>query len=261
MNITDDILMAYVDGELDPGAVAAVEQAMRDDPQVAAAVAAQRALREQLRRAFAPVMDEPVPARLRDAALATRAKDAPNDSATVASLDAARGRQGRRPADTPALAGRPARRARRWPTLAALAASLALGVLVAPWLRPDGPAELIDVGAGGLVAQGALAAALDARLASSTGDAAVDVGFSFRDRDGRYCRTFVVESRALAGLACRGDGGWRVTATGASEPAGGDLRLASSPLPPSVLAEVDARIDGEPLDAAAERAARDAGWR
>jgi hypothetical protein len=40
-----------------------------------------------------------------------------------------------------------------------------------------------------------------------------------------------------------------------------DYRTAASATPPAVLASVDATIAGEALDAAAERAARDRGWK
>ena len=50
-------------------------------------------------------------------------------------------------------------------------------------------------------------------------------------------------------------------ALGEAVPQAGEYRQASSALPPAVLAEIDARLQGEPLDAAAERKARDAGWR
>ncbi len=40
----------------------------------------------------------------------------------------------------------------------------------------------------------------------------------------------------------------------------GELRTAA-PMPMAVLQAVDASIAGEPLDAAAEEKARDAGWR
>ena len=42
--------------------------------------------------------------------------------------------------------------------------------------------------------------------------------------------------------------------------ADGHLRQAASALPASVLAAVDAQAAGDPLNAAQERAARDAGW-
>ncbi|WP_460826233.1 anti-sigma factor family protein, partial [Massilia terrae] len=61
MNISDDVLMAYADGELEAPQRAEVEQAMRADPKVAAAVERHRALRADVFAAFAGVLDEPVP--------------------------------------------------------------------------------------------------------------------------------------------------------------------------------------------------------
>jgi len=39
------------------------------------------------------------------------------------------------------------------------------------------------------------------------------------------------------------------------------MRQAGSTLPPAVLADIDARIDGQALDADGERKARAHGWR
>ncbi len=250
MKVPEETLMAYVDGELDAEGVVAVEQAMREDATVATAVAAQRELRERLQQAFAPVLDEPVPERLLAAAKAGAANETSPAGASVTPLRATR--------DT-----RAPRRSWRWPEWTALAASLAIGVLVAPWLRPQGPPALLEMSGDGLVARAELAQTLDTRLTSEgDGPGPVSVGLSFRARDGNYCRTFVLAPpRSVAGLACREGDGWRVTALGEATPAGGELRLASSPLPPAVLSEVDARLDGDPLDAAGERDAREAGWR
>jgi uncharacterized protein YaiL (DUF2058 family) len=68
MSFSDETLMAYADGELEPAARAEVESAMRGDPEVAARVARHQALRTDVFAAFAPVLDEPVPARLSAAA-------------------------------------------------------------------------------------------------------------------------------------------------------------------------------------------------
>lgn len=259
MKVSEQMLFAYVDGELDAEQATLVEQAMRDDPAVASAVAAQRALREELRQTFAPVLDEPVPEQLLAAANAGMAHaDTPEASDTVVPLNVARDAGRARDGDARAV-----RRGWRWPEWTALAASLAIGVLVAPLLRPEGPPALLEMSGDGLVARAELAQALDTRLTSEgAGQGPVSVGLSFRARDGHYCRTFVLAPpRSVAGLACRADDGWRVTALGEASPAGGQLRLASSPLPPAILAEVDARLDGDPLDAAGERDAREAGWR
>jgi hypothetical protein len=113
---------------------------------------------------------------------------------------------------------------------------------------------------GQIVAQGALARALDGQLAADQG--AIRIGISFKTADGRYCRTFQSAPDRLAGLACRGDGRWIVRTVTASAPtAEAAYRTAGDETPPEVLAAVDQALAGEPLDAKAERAARDHGWR
>jgi hypothetical protein len=85
---------------------------------------------------------------------------------------------------------------------------------------------------------------------------------TFRDAQGRYCRTFQSAADRLAGLACRGDGRWRVTtATAWTAAPGPDYRTAASATPPEVLAAVDRMLEGETLDSSQEKAARDADWR
>ena len=117
-----------------------------------------------------------------------------------------------------------------------------------------------------MLAAGTLARALSEQLASNQpADAAVQIGVSFRSRGGDYCRTFVLrEKSALAGLACRDHGAWRLETLAASESApaaGGEYRAAATALPPAVAGTLDALIAGEPLDADAEAAARDRGWK
>ena len=87
MIFSDETLMAYVDGELDAEARAAVDAAIATDPVVAQRVARQRALRTALRSAFDGVLAEPVPQSLVDAARsAPTSVRAPN----VADLPSAR---------------------------------------------------------------------------------------------------------------------------------------------------------------------------
>lgn len=236
----DEELMAYVDGELDPAGIARVEAAMAGDPAVAAAVANAQALRDRLREAFNPVLDEPVPGHL----LALARGEAAPGGATMHALPV------------------PVRRRWGMPEWSALAAALVLGIAVSQLLlRPD--AEPVRTDGDGLIAAGELARALESRLAAET-DRELQVGLSFRSRDGNYCRSFRLEGeRALSGLGCReGDGDWQVLVlVGSDTGPGGGLRQASSALPPAIVSEVQARMAGEPLDAAEERAARDAGWR
>ena len=230
--IDDDILMAYADGELDEVTRARVERAVAADPALQARLAQQQRLRATLAAFYGPTAEEEVPERFR-AML----------DAKVVDFAAAR-----------------ARRARPlWQSFAALAATLVLGLalgrtLLAPAAGPVG------VENGQMIAQGALASALDTQLASAQApDAATRIGTSFAATDGRLCRTF--DSAALAGLACRGEAGWQlIMAAPGSAPAQGGYRQAGS-ANPLVAEAAQGLMAGEPFDATAERRARDSGWR
>ena len=123
-------------------------------------------------------------------------------------------------------------------------------------LPQTGPIATED---GRLYARGALAQTLDQGLAADAGP--IQVGLSFRNRAGAYCRTFQSAPDRLAGVACREPQGWAAATLAAWTPtAGPAYRTAAAVLPPAVLTSVDALIAGEPLDAAGERAARAEGW-
>ncbi|MGK6319135.1 anti-sigma factor family protein [Sphingomonas sp. DT-204] len=228
MTIDPETLMAYADGELDPVAAMRVERAIAADPALAAEVAAHRRLRARIAGSFAPVAAAPVPERL---ALLLK----PDNVVPL----------------------RPRARARfdlRWAT--AIAASLVIGLLIGPMLRPGAP---VQVGPAGLVASGDLARALDTQLAATQGDAPIRVIASFRDSAGAICRTFA--GRVTSGIACREGDGWvlRRTVSGAAE-VRTDYRQAGSS-DPELMAMAQDMMAGAPLDAAQERAAHDRGWR
>lgn len=235
----DEILMAYADGELSPEQRAAIEDAMRTDPDVAAAVARHRSLRQDVFGAFAGVLAEPVPERL-----------ALPPSAEVVQLAERRAARAPRRSDW------------SWPQWGAMAASLAVGVLagVLGTGAMGGAGELAvarDAG-GALLARGRLADALDRQLASAAPKGELRIGMSFQANDGNYCRSFMLG--ASAGLACREGGSWRIPVLAAAQRQETAYRQAGAVLPPAVLEAVDARIVGATLDAAAERGARDRGW-
>ncbi len=244
MNYSDDDLMAYVDGELDAAAAAAMQAAAAQDAALAARLARQRELRRAVHAAFEPVLAEPMPQRL---------------------LAAARG--------TAATPGR----ARRWTRFewGAMTASLAAGAVLgaifvneARNLAPDGePAAEFAADKSGLRVRGPLALALTEQLAATqAADAPVRIGASFVSDTGQYCRSFTfvpaAATQPLGGLACRRAGAWRLLAVaeadrrGATQP----YRQAAAPIPAPVLRAVEERIQGDALDAAAEHAARQRGW-
>lgn len=222
----DERLIAYVDGELAGEARAAFEAEMAAEPALAAKVEQNRRLAARVAAAYAPVLEEPVPPQL----------------VAVASLANDRG---------------PGRVA--LPQWAAMAACLVVGVLAGRALWPEqGP---LATRGGVLVARAGLEKALTTQLASEAGP--VRIGLSFKSSDdGRYCRTFESAADRLAGLACRQDGRWvaQVATAVSPQPTTG-YRTAASATPPAVLAAVDALRAGDTLDAAAERAARDRGWK
>lgn len=239
---SDETLMAFVDRELDAASTAALEAAIARDPELAARVARQRNLRFAVHAAYEPVLEEPMPQRLLDA---TRGKGAS-----------------------------PARESTTWRLFGdwtrfqwgAIAASITLGLLIGAGLWREAPvagmgADLV-AHRGQLLARGALARALAEQLASAQpSDAAVQIGLTFVSNAGEYCRTFALEK--AAGLACKGDGDWRVEVIAQQESSrgsGGEYRMAAAGLPPAVLNTMKDRIQGDALDAEAERAAQQRGW-
>jgi hypothetical protein len=245
MTFSDETVMAYVDGELDDATRASLEVAMATDSDLAERVARERRLRARLRSEFDPVLGEPIPERLLAAAQGTAAKARTGNIIWLKRLPA---------------------RDWSWPQWSAMAASLILGVLIAPLLRDEPSEGPVGIRDGKVLASGALAHALSEQLASNqVTNAPVQVGVSFLSRNGDYCRTFMLRDKsAVAGLACREGGSWRLRALAATDRAtsgSGEYRPAASSLPPAIEQSVDELIVGDPLDAKGEAAAREKGWR
>jgi anti-sigma factor RsiW len=222
MTIDPEMLMAYADGELGPIEAKRVERAMADDPELAAQVDRHRELAASLREAFAPVERAPLPdkveAMLRDAAKVTP------------------------------LAPRSARRERPF-WIGAMAASLVAGLFAAPLVMPRGDLAIED---GQAFARGGIARALDTQLAATQpADAATRIGVTFRDRTQRLCRSF--EQGATGGIACAEGNRWRIERLyGGMAAQGTEYRQAGSA---TMMADAQAMMAGEPLDAAGEAAA------
>src|SRR5579863_5178025 len=64
MNVTDDDLVSYLDGELDSARRSAVAAHIAADPQLAITLVAQQRADERVRRALNVTLDEPLPERL-----------------------------------------------------------------------------------------------------------------------------------------------------------------------------------------------------
>lgn len=228
MTISDDMLMAYADGELEPQERARLDAALAQDESLRQRLAAHQSLRARVSAAFDGALAEPVPEAL------TQAVAPP--SAAIIDLSARRVRWSMR----------------EW---GAMAASIAAGLVVGVGLVSQ-PRPLIATDAGALMARGALAQALETQLAADDAEL-VRIGLSFRDDGGAYCRSFDLIEAHASGLACRTEHGWRIAMT-ADNPQT-EIRTASASA--AIYAAIEARIQGEPLDAEAEAKARSAGWR
>ena len=253
MKISDETLMAYVDGELDPVARQEVEWAMREDTQMQRRVAQHRALRQRVQAAYSAELTEQVPEHLLEAARGT----ARPQGAKVVSLNDAR-----------AAIERNASSVRRpqWRIAGAIAASIIVGAGLGylMWGRTQSPLTLSAGGA--LVAHGPLARALSEQLAAEQSrGSAVQIGVSFLAKSGEYCRTFALSgAESPSGLACRHGREWQVQilsqVPGADKVEASEYRTAGSAMPAPILKAVESEISGEPLDQPGESEARRRGW-
>ncbi len=239
MEPSKDRLEAFIDGQLSVTEMQEMESLLANRPDLAAYVERQSRLRARLAEAFAPVIDEAIPQHLRDAVAS---------SPVSARFRAAAWLR----AAAPVL-----------PRLAIPAAALACGLVLGIWFRA--PSDFQTSSGGQVLAQGELAAALTDRLASAgTPKTGARIGVSFRDRGGRNCRSFQVpgQGASTAGVACREGSDWvvAVLAAGSSQTPGA-YQQAGAEMPPVVRGTISSMIEGKPFDAAAERAARDRGWK
>jgi hypothetical protein len=252
MTVPRERLMAFVDGELSEDEARGVAIEVARDPELLRYVEEQKALRSALSSAFAPILAEPVPLAIERA---VRETPVPVRKSFFESTILDRVRRAWE-AQSPAMR-------LSWAPAGAMAAGIVLGILLA---SSFGSTTMRDRN-GALFAEGDLARTLTERLAADNTGADVErVGISFFSKDGLFCRSFTTgaASNRLSGIACREGNDWRI-ATVAVAPApvqaSGTFSTAGADMPASVRSALNEMIAGEPLDAAAERAAKNQGWR
>jgi hypothetical protein len=276
MTISEETLMAFADGELDAAGRAAVEAAMREDPEVAKQVARHRVLRSRLQVAFAEELADPVPQRLlsvvRDASAARASNVVDLHEARAASARAAQARAAGQSAGAERTQSRTS-----WRQLGSIAAGVLLGLGIGYVTWRQGGAPIERGASGALVANGQLAAALSGQLAAEqAGASAVHINVSYLANSGEYCRSFTLASggaatAAASGVACKVRQQWQIQALVQGAPVqaapmqaapenGGNYRTAATDVSPVILKLIEGQIQGEPLDAAGESAARRRGW-
>lgn len=234
--VDDELLMAFVDGELTSEEQSQIEQAMNEDPQLAARVEVLAKTRRLAQQAFSDVLDEPVPDKLLE-----MLPPAADDNKVV-DLASHRGRISAY-------------------MLTGIAASLALvvGLLVGSQF----PEEHIDMHALALADAGyinsgnPLHTALEempshSRYTTEFGDVIVPL-LTFKANDGRYCREFEINAeRAVSiGVACRLNDVWQleVLLAGDARPSGvNDYQPASGYSEAALNTVLDSLWQGDAYD-------------
>lgn len=236
--LNDELLCAYMDGELDPEMRVRVEQALVDDTGARVRLERMRAADERLKAEIplqASQPDDPLSARILDPS---------------SSLPRARGR---------------ARVGTRWAVaVSALAAGIS-GVVVGFVLSRSQEPKIVPVVASVVPASTSLSGATSNELLLATlengesgkaaveGDRSVQIILTFEADDGRYCRTFGARdaSGSAEGVACRTAGQWQVIAWDGTADPGENFRAAGAS---ELLDDVMDRLGGSPaLEVADER--------
>jgi hypothetical protein len=251
--ITDEMLVAFADGEADRETAERIEAALEEDEALASRLEAFVTTRAVLKRAFDHVAREPVPDRLTAFVMS-------NGQATAAP---------KRTGIAPALR-RAAERwsgARGWSMAAALALTVGLGGYLAGYRQGGAPEQGGAFGvlaAAGKVLGESLEILPDgATLAFGNGQHKGEIVLreSYRTRQG-YCRTFgVTEAKTgLGGVACRTQDGWRMEVAIAEGETIGGFAPASG-----VARALDVFLDAaeaeDPLSADAVSKKIRSGWR
>jgi anti-sigma factor RsiW len=208
---SDEMLMRFADGELDADEMAVIEQAMATNDNLVARVAMFIETKAEAQSALKPLLDEPVPEKLK---------------ATVEAMIEAKRAQEKHAEDKPVTTVMPfeVRKAAAKPTVRQwtlpLAASLAavIGGLAGYWSANTG-----DRGQGGLWVAGVIRPALGEALATvESGKEIRLAGISdrfrviatFRNSAQDVCREFEVDSAdrsTVVSVACRSGDEWRVS--------------------------------------------------
>jgi hypothetical protein len=220
--ISDEMLMAFVDGELDEATAETVRRAIAEDPVLAERSAAFGSSRDMVRKAFADTRNQPVP------------------EALVASV------LGRRPATPARSSGRGGFMQAALPLAASIALLFGVGGY---WYgqQTAEPAIASDLAA--------MAAALGATESGERQTIELDsapadfASLETYQVEGGICRTFEVagEGRALRGVGCKRGADWRVEMTVAHAGGGGGYAPASDSSTAAIDAFLDA-LEAQPVD-------------
>jgi hypothetical protein len=254
--ITDEMLMAFADGELEGEEAARIESAIEGSPELLARVEMFLTSRLKAQNAFRTILTEPVPDRLLKTVMGA---DVPapaaeaREGAEILPFDRVMSRAGPKRGWTGiALAA----------SIAAIFAAGAAGFLVG---RGNGvPANAMA----GLLANeksiaGLLTEAPDGARRDLAGQLSVSVSATYRAADQSLCRAIDVmhppSTTAAKALACHGEAGWTIAGALPASRSDGLFRPAGAGV--SIETLLDAAGASEALPAAEVEALIRKGWR
>ena len=266
VEVSDQMLMAYADNELDAASRAEIDALLPARPDLAVRIAQFMRTRHDVQQAFNSILNEHVPAALLDSV-----RSLPLGNSNVEPF--------RKPSASRSSAMRGATSS-SFRTYTAMAASIGLLIGCASgWYAravANSPVGIESVAApdAGIRATGAIQTALETgvsqvpvAIASVEGGTVVPLT-TFRGKDKRYCREYEISSDSrYQGLACRNaKGGWDVVFHGrtavktvASAPGSLGPAAAKPQLPIDVA--VDEIIDGGVFDRQEELDTIKNGWK
>lgn len=244
---TDEILSAFIDGELPPEEMDEVAREIDKSAALAARVEALKKADRAVAGAYRTIDEEPMPQGVLDL-LAAKNRAPVSNVVAMPRRHAGGG-------------------ARYWPT--ALAASLALAAGLGLGLQFSAGGALI---AGTIEKGNPLYAALETTPSAETvtidgrRGATITPVLSFRSQTGDICREFSLSSgdRANRAVACRGENAWTVefaVAAALQATDSGAYSTASSGLNSAFDSFVDDLIANEPFAPEEEAALIEAGWK
>jgi hypothetical protein len=247
MGITDEMLMAYADGELSAKEAVEIERALAADESLAEKVALFADSRQAVRRAYAtlPAVSTDLEAKVR----------------ALAAVDAVASQETMPSSNIVSLADR-RRTVPFWQLPLAASIALAIGAGSMWLLGPGaaGPTELQIASLGDTQISEVLSTVPSGDRADLAGGAVFAAIASFRDGDGTLCREFehsAGDGATVVAVACRADAGWAVRFAVASTASD-----AQSYAPASSLETLDAFMSatsaGAPLSDQDEAAALEA---
>lgn len=236
-NITDEMITAWLDGEVSPKERLAIEAAISASPELGMRVARLSRADRMLAPAYAETLGAPIPKRFEDLLAEPKAVARTSIWSQLSQM----------------LAPRP---------MAIACASMVFGIAVGGLVlsRAAGGPAFEAMADGQLVANREMA--MNLASTQSGGEGALRIRLSLVDDAGQYCRQF--ETASAAGLACLDGGGWKVdTLTSASRSAGADglYVMADGSPDPAIAAALQRRGVREVLDREHEAAAIAAGWK